>query len=89
MATNTITFTLDNFCDAQAHGDLAALIDGEQAFKQVIHWAEEKELPTNEQLKTALRTFLREIIRRSGANTKAQVAATIPQLSITLDYPVM
>lgn len=89
MATNIVTFTLDNFCGAQTHGDLAALIDGEQAFKQVIHWAEEKELPSNEELKTALRTLLRELIRRSGANTKAQVAATIPQLSITLDYPVV
>ena len=89
MASNVVTFSLDNFCAALAHGDLKMFLDGDLISQKVIHWEGEKEVPTNEELKDVLFLLVREMIKRSGADTKADVNSVIPQLSITLDYPVI
>ena len=89
MAANTVTFTLGNFCAALAHADFSLFVDGSLVAKKTIHLSEEKEAPTNEELEDSLYMLAREMIQRSGANTKGEVNSVIPLLSITLDYPVV
>lgn len=89
MPTEVVTYTLANFCDALTHADFTTLVDGVPAFTQAIHWSEEKEPPTNEELKDALHVLAREMIRRSGASTKGEVNTVMAQLSLTLEYPVV
>ena len=89
MARETITLTLTNLCAAQNHGDLNLFLDGTPVGSKIIHWEEEKEIPTNQELKDALYLLAREMIKRSGANTKAEVRDTIPALKIILQYPIV
>ena len=89
MAANTITFTLDNFCAAGAHGELSFLVDAVSTASKHVVWSDEKEVPTNEELKDAVYIIAREMVNRSGANSKAEVQTVIDAMTITLDYPVV
>ncbi len=89
MPSRTLTFTLDNFCASLTHGDLTVFEEAVRAFKKQIHWEEAKQPLDNNELKTSVYVLVRELARRSGATTKQQVNAVIPQISITLTYPVL
>lgn len=88
MASKTITFTIDNSCSAGGHAELTTFVDGGEIAKKTIQWVDEKESPTNPELKGALYTLVRHVIDLSGADTKDEVVIVVNGLSITIDYPV-